>query len=490
MKNTNYITTIGLEIHLQLNTKTKAFCGCANEFGREPNTNVCPVCLGLPGSLPALNIEYLKYAIRAALALNCDIAEVMKFDRKNYFYPDLPKNYQISQFDMPLSLGGYVEVAVSDSVKRIGITRVHMEEDAGKLIHDENKPFSYIDFNRCGTPLLEIVSEPDIVSPDEAYAYLTTLKAILEYLGISDCNMQEGSLRCDANISIRPPDQKELNPKVELKNMNTFKGVRQALEYEEARQMKLFSSGKSTIQETRLWDADRKATEPMRAKEEAHDYRYFPEPDLPRFNIDRELIRGIERDLPEMPDEKRRRFIKDYYISEYDSSCLVSDKAMAEYFEECLALFGDNQKNDNAKIVANWLMGDISRYLNSKNLEFKALREITSPKNLFHMLRLIDKGTISGKIAKDILPEMLSTGKSAEDIVKSKGLTQITDQAEVEQFAEEVITENQKVADDYIAGKDKALGFLVGALMKKTKGKANPQLANDILKKKLKRENG
>ncbi|NQT94971.1 MAG: Asp-tRNA(Asn)/Glu-tRNA(Gln) amidotransferase subunit GatB, partial [Candidatus Omnitrophica bacterium] len=285
-----YITTIGLEIHLQMSTKTKAFCGCLNEFGREPNSSVCPVCLGLPGSLPVLNSQYLKYALKAALALNCKIADTMKFDRKNYFYPDLPKNYQISQYDMPLALNGFADITTARAVKRIRITRVHMEEDAGKLIHDENIPASYIDFNRTGTPLLEIVSEPDISSPDEAYAYLTTLKAILEYLGISDCNMQEGSLRCDANISVRSPKQKELNLKVELKNMNTFKGVSKALEYEQKRQIKLLSEGKKATQETRLWNENKKVTEPMRTKEEAHDYRYFPEPDLTPFTIDKPLI--------------------------------------------------------------------------------------------------------------------------------------------------------------------------------------------------------
>lgn len=473
-----YTTTIGLEVHLQLSTKTKAFCGCLNEFGREPNTSTCPVCLGLPGSLPVLNEQYLRYAIKVALALNCKINDLMRFDRKNYFYPDLPKNYQISQYDNPLSAEGYVEIITDGGTGKVGITRVHMEEDAGKLIHDEKRGLSFVDFNRTGTPLLEIVSEPDISLPEEAYSYLTTLKAILEYLEVSDCNMQEGSLRCDANVSVRLSGQKELGIKVELKNMNTFKGVKQALEYEEMRQEKLLSSGKKIIQETRLWDAERKVTEPMRTKEEAHDYRYFPEPDLVPFKIDRALLKEVARTLPEMPNDKRKRLIREHNISEYDASILVSDKALSDYFESCLKLY------KRPKNIVNWLAGDISKYLNANNMEFKKLG--IGPQALVDLLELIDNQTISGRIAKDVLDEMLSTRKTAAEIVKSKGLIQITDQKEIEKLALEVIEENRKVAADYLSGTEKALGFLVGQLMKKTKGKANPQLANEILKTRLK----
>jgi len=478
MKETGYTTTIGLEIHLQLSTRTKAFCGCMNKFGAEPNSSVCPVCLGLPGSLPVLNRKYLRYAIKVALALNCKVAGIMKFDRKNYFYPDLPKNYQISQYDMPLSCSGHIDIPADSRIKRIGITRVHMEEDAGKLIHDENKPFSYVDFNRTGTPLLEIVSDPDMSSPDEAYSYLTTLKAILEYLDVSDCNMQEGSLRCDANISIKPKTGKELGIKVELKNMNTFKGVRHALEYEEKRQMKQILSGREIVQETRLWNEAKKATEPMRTKEEAHDYRYFPEPDLVPFKIDRTLVEEVRRELPEMPKDKQERFISAYCISEYDASILVADRAMSDYFELSIKLY------KRPKPIANWLIGDVQKYLNANNKEFKEL-DIKSAA-LVGMLKLIDNGTISNKIGKEVLEEMLSGGKSAEEIVKSKDLKQIADQGDIEKLVEEVINENKNVADDYIAGKDKALSFLIGQLMRKTKGKVNPQLANQILQKKLK----
>jgi len=472
-----YLTTIGLEIHLQLQTNTKAFCGCANEFGKEPNTSICPVCLGFPGSLPVLNEEYLKSAIKVAIALNCDINSTMKFDRKNYFYPDLPKNYQISQYDRPLSGKGYVEVQVEDGVRKIGITRVHMEEDAGKLIHDDKVQASYVDYNRTGTPLLEIVSEPDMVSPDEAYSYLVTLKAILEYLSVSDCNMQEGSLRCDANISLRPDGQKELNPKVELKNMNSFKGVKAALEYEQKRQLKALFSGKEIRQETRLWDEGKKNTEPMRTKEEAHDYRYFPEPDLPLFSIDRSLVDQIGKKIPEMPKEKLKRLKKEYGISEYDASILVTDKMMANFFEEALNLYNE------PKAIVNWLMGDIMKFTNANNVDFEDLK--LTPKMLVDMFKLIDDGTISGKMAKDIIDEMLATGEGAKEIVEKKGLTQISDDAEIIPLIDEVIIENEKVANEYLSGKEQTLGFLIGQLMKKTKGKANPKLANKLLRERL-----
>jgi aspartyl-tRNA(Asn)/glutamyl-tRNA(Gln) amidotransferase subunit B len=475
MNNKPYITTIGLEIHLQLSTKTKAFCGCVNEFGKEPNTAVCPVCLGLPGSLPVLNKEYLYLAIKAALALNCKVLNCMKFDRKNYFYPDIPKNYQISQYDRPLSKGGFMEIiTAADRSKRIGITRVHMEEDAGKLIHDEIDASSFIDLNRAGTPLIEIVSDPDISSPEEAYLYLKALKSVLEYLDVSDCNMEEGSLRCDANISLRPEGEEKLGVKVELKNMNSFRAIRQALEYEQKRQAKILSQGGSVIQQTRLWNEKQKATEAMRTKEEAHDYRYFPDPDLPYFIASEDMVEKIKESLPEMPKAKRERFQQEYELSEYDASILVTDKTMSVFFEKCVNLYA------KPKPIANWLIGELQFYLNENNIGFKALKIM--PEQLTKMMELIDKGTISNKMAKDVLWEMLSTEKGPEEIVKEKGFSQITDELTIEYLANEVLKENPKVCDDYMAGKKNALGFLVGQLMKKTQGKANPAIANQVLK--------
>ncbi len=473
----HYLTTIGLEIHLRLLTKTKAFCGCSNCFGGEPNTFVCPVCLGFPGSLPVLNSQYLRYAIKVALALSSNVSGMMKFDRKNYFYPDLPKNYQISQYDMPLSLGGYVDIISDNKPKRIAITRVHMEEDAGKLVHNKRALSSYVDFNRTGTPLLEIVSEPDISSPEEAYRYLIAIKSIIEYLDVSDCNMEEGSLRCDANISIRPKSQKELGVKVELKNMNSFKGVRDALIYEEKRQAKALSADEPIAQQTRLWNEEKQVSEPMRTKEEAHDYRYFPDPDLPTVSIDATLIEEISSELPEMPEQKKERFIRDCGLSKYDASVLVSDKVMACFFECCIKLY------PKPKMIVNWLTGDILKYLNANNIEFNSVK--TTPQRLISMFELMDNKTISGKMAKEVLHEMLATGDSADDIVKKKGLLQISDKSVIEKLADDIINENPKVADDYLSGKTNALGFLVGQLMKKSKGRADPQLANSAIKKGL-----
>jgi len=469
-----YITTIGLEIHLQISTATKAFCPCANEFGREPNSCVCPVCLGLPGALPVLNKDYFYRACKVALALNCRIADVMRFDRKNYFYPDMPKNYQISQYDMPLALGGYIDIDTQEPAKRIGITRVHMEEDAGKLIHDENEFFSYVDLNRAGAPLLEIVSEPDISSPEEAYAYLKTLKSILQYLDVSDCNMEEGSLRCDANISIRPLTQKALGVKVEIKNMNSFKAVRNALEYEQLRQAKLIEAGEKITQQTRLWNEKKKLTELMRTKEHAHDYRYFPDPDLGDFIISCDIVERAKESLPELPDAKRSRFTTQYGISEYDASVVVADKKMSDFFEQCVKLYPE------PKNIINWLMGDVRSYLNRNNAEFGALP--ITPERLIEMQRLVDNRKISNNMAKNVLTEMLLSGKSALDIVKEKGLSQITDRGLIDDIADQVLKENPKVLGDYLSGKTKALGFLIGQLMKKTKGQASPDAANEALK--------
>ena len=476
-----YITTIGLEIHLQLSTKTKAFCGCVNEFGRRPNTAVCPVCLGLPGSLPVLNKEYFYLAIKTALALNCRVLNRMKFDRKNYFYPDMPKNYQISQYDVPLSRDGFLDIDTSGGkLKRIGINRVHMEEDAGKLIHDEVGFFSFIDLNRAGTPLLEIVSEPHISSPEEAYLYLKALKSVLEYLDVSDCNMEEGSLRCDANISLRPNGQEKLGVKVELKNMNSFRAIRQALEYEEKRQEQVLLQGKVIIQQTRLWNEKKKSTEAMRTKEEAHDYRYFPDPDLPDFMVNQEMIKKIKESLPEMPQAKRKRFQQEYGLSEYDASILITDKPMSVFFEKCVNIYA------KPKPIANWLIGELQSYLNENNIEFKFLK--LTAQDLTKMIELIDKGIISNKMAKDVLGEMLSCEKGPEEIIKEKGFSQITDQSKIECLACEVLKENPNVRDDYIAGKKNALGFLVGQVMKKTQGKANPAIVNQALINILERD--
>jgi aspartyl-tRNA(Asn)/glutamyl-tRNA(Gln) amidotransferase subunit B len=472
--NKDYTTTIGLEIHLQIATRTKAFCGCVNEFGQAPNTAVCPVCLGFPGTLPVLNKEYLNLAIKVAVALNCQVSGMMKFDRKNYFYPDIPKNYQISQYDMPLSKNGFLNIMTTAGQKKIGITRVHMEEDAGKLIHDEKEPFSYADFNRAGTPLIEIVSDPDISSPEEAYLYLKALKSILEYLEVSDCDMEKGSLRCDANISLKPEGQKELGVKVELKNMNSLKAIRQALEYEQIRQAKRISAGETIIQQTRLWNEKKKVTESMRAKEQAHDYRYFPDPDLIPFTIDSSVTDRIKASLPELPAVRQKRFQLEYNISEYDSLVLVSDKNMADFFESCVQLY------NNPKAIANWLIGDIKGYMNEHNIDFRLLK--TTPRHLTEIIELIDKNIISNKMAKQILAEVLSTGRNANDIIKENQLFQITDESEIQKLAQEVINENPKVVDDYISGKSNALGFLVGQLMKKTKGHANPATANKLLK--------
>ncbi|MBN1405005.1 MAG: Asp-tRNA(Asn)/Glu-tRNA(Gln) amidotransferase subunit GatB [Candidatus Omnitrophica bacterium] len=472
-----YEIVVGLEVHLHIATATKAFCGCKNEFGLKPNSGVCPVCMGFPGSLPVLNEKYLEYAVKTALALNCKISDKMKFDRKNYFYPDLPKNYQISQYDMPLSEAGLLEIIAKDAApKKIRIKRVHMEEDAGKLLHEEDN-ITRVDFNRSGTPLLEIVTEPDINSPEEAYAYLLTLKNLLEYLEVSDCDMEKGSLRCDANISIRPAGQAALGVKVEVKNMNSFKGVRAALEYEQKRQESLAQDNEKIIQETRLWDSDKKITQPMRTKEEAHDYRYFPDPDLVPFEIDPALIKKIKNNMPQLPAEKKKQIIKDYGISEYDAGILISDKAMAEYFLKCA------QSYNQPKIIANWIISEILKYLNSKNMEFRYFD--LPPAHLTDMLKMMDSGKISGKIAKDVLSDMITSKKSPQDIVKEKGLLQISDETELRAVIKAVLRQHAQVTKDYKSGKEAALSFLVGQAMKATKGKANPGMVNKLLKEEM-----
>lgn len=476
----DYEAVIGLEVHVELKTNTKIFCPSTTEFGGDPNSHVCPVCLGLPGVLPVLNQKVLEYAIRASLALNCQIALFSKFDRKNYYYPDLPKNYQISQYDLPIAEHGHLDIDLEGAVKRIGITRVHMEEDAGKLVHQgtiSTTPFSLVDYNRTGVPLIEIVSEPDLRAPEEARAYLEKLKAIIQYTGVSDCKMEEGSLRCDANVSVRPRGQKELGTKAEIKNMNSFKALQKALDYEIKRQIKVLEEGGRIVQETRTWDDNKGVTLSMRSKEEAHDYRYFPDPDLVPMVIDPGFVEKIRSSLPELPDQRKQRYVRELGLSEYDAGVLTSTREVADYFEACLDAY------PNSKAVGNWVMGDLSRLLNANNMEITQCK--IKPAQLGEMLKFIDKGTISGKIAKAVFEDMFATGKDPEQIIKDKGLVQISDESAIAAVADQVIAGNPKVVEDFRAGKEKALGFLVGQVMKATRGKANPELVNKLLKEKI-----
>ncbi len=473
-----YEAVIGLEVHVELRTKTKAFCSCPNEFGSEPNTNVCPVCLALPGVLPVLNRSLLEYAVQVGLALNCEIAPFSKFDRKNYFYPDLPKAYQISQYDLPLCRNGYLDVEVDGYTRRVGIARVHMEEDAGKLLHGEGNPgYSLVDLNRAGVPLLEIVTKPDIRTPEEARLFLENLKAILQYLDVSDCKMEEGSLRCDANVSLRPAGTDVLNTKVEIKNMNSFRAVQRALEGEVQRQLSLYESGDVVFQETRGWDEDRGITVVMRSKEEASDYRYFPDPDLVPIVLSPDEVERLRRSLPELPVARRQRLIRDYGLPPYDAGVLTASRDLADFFEECVRSY------PVAKKVSNWVMGEFLRLLNSQNLEVKQAKLL--PSHLVELLQLMDKGIISGKIAKEVFEEMFNTGKRAAQIVEEKGLVQISDEGELAGIVEEVLAAHPQVVDDYRKGKKKALGFLVGQVMKRTRGKANPQVVNRMLEERI-----
>ncbi len=476
-----YEAVIGLEVHTELRTATKIFCSCKTSFGADPNTNVCPVCLGLPGVLPVLNRHVLEFAVRTGLALNCEIARYSKFDRKNYYYPDLPKNFQTSQYDLPICGPGYLDVEVDGKTSRIRITRAHMEEDAGKLVHHgtsiTDSDYSLVDYNRTGTPLLEIVSEPDMRTAKEAVAYMEKLRAILQYCEVSDCKMEEGSLRCDANISVRPVGQKELGTKTEIKNINSFRGVERAIEYEARRQVEVLEEGGKVVQETRTWDEKEGVTKSMRKKEEANDYRYFPEPDLVPFTVSEEYIENIRKTLPELPDARKTRYMESYGLDAYNADYLTNDKDRADYFEAMVAAGAD------PKEAANWLMGDFAKQMAQSDVDMKSV-PVTAAQ-MAELLKLIAAGTISGKIAKQVFPEMWETGKPAAAIVEEKGLVQISDTGALEELAAKVIAANPQSVEDFKAGKKKAVGFLMGQIMKETKGQANPQVVNGILTKKL-----
>jgi aspartyl-tRNA(Asn)/glutamyl-tRNA(Gln) amidotransferase subunit B len=470
-------TVIGLEVHAQLLTDTKIFCNCSTKFGGDPNSHACPVCLGMPGVLPVLNKKVVEYAMKMSLATNCIINKSCSFARKNYFYPDLPKGYQISQYAYPLSEHGHVFLEVDGAQKKIGITRIHMEEDAGKLMHDEHNPMSYVDLNRAGVPLIEIVSEPDMRSSEEAADYLKRLHEILVYLEICDGNMEEGSFRCDANVSIRPKGQEEFGTRAELKNMNSFRNVQRALEYEVKRQQYIVENGGNVVQETRLWDDAQGVTISMRSKEEAHDYRYFPDPDLVPIIVDDAWIEGIRGELPELPQAKRERFVKDYQIPAYDAGVLTADKALAKYFEDVVELCS------KPKAVSNWVMGDVLRLLNEEKRDIRDCP--ITPAALAEMIRLIEDATISGKMAKDIVLEMYKTGGVPKTIIAEKGMVQITDEGSLIATIQAIMDANPNQLKDYRGGKDKLFGFFVGQVMKATQGKANPQIVNELLKKIL-----
>jgi len=474
----DYEIVIGLEVHTQLLTKSKMFCSCSTDYASTPpNTHVCPVCLGMPGVLPVINEKAIECTLMTALALNCSIPEDTKFDRKNYFYPDLMKGYQISQYDAPIGKGGWLTVDSNGSKKRINITRVHLEEDTAKLLHRGDH--SLIDVNRSGVPLMEVVSEPEISSPEEARDYLMRLHNILRYLGVSTANMEEGSFRCDANISIRPVDSKEFLPKAEVKNMNSFKAIYQALKYEAGRQRKALEEGGELVQETRGWIEETGTTVTQRTKEYAEDYRYFPEPDLPPLVLDRTWIEEIRARLPELPDARRDRFMTQYGLSLYDASILTGSRGMADYFENCVRLAGPGK----AKMVSNWLLGDFSRLLNATNTEIE--NATISPKHLADMLALVDNGAISGPTAKAVLEEMFQTGKGASDIIEEKKLSQISDASEIREVVKQVIAGNTGAVADYTSGKQQALTFLVGQVMKATRGRANPGLVKEIVIQEL-----
>jgi aspartyl-tRNA(Asn)/glutamyl-tRNA(Gln) amidotransferase subunit B len=482
MTNNKYEAVIGLEVHAQLRTETKAFCGCTTKFGNAPNSNVCPVCLGMPGVLPVLNKKVVDFTIRMGLATHCSIASKSVFARKNYFYPDLPKGYQISQYEEPICQHGYVDIEMEDGAsKRIGIIRIHMEEDAGKSIHDLDVD-TLVDVNRCGVPLIEIVSEPDIRTPHEAYQYLYAIKQLVTYLDICDGNMEEGSLRCDANVSVRMKGAEKFGTKTEVKNMNSFRHVERALEYEIQRQIELIEDGGNVVQETLLWDANKNAAVPMRSKEEAHDYRYFPEPDLVPVLVEQEWIDKVKKILPELPKERRNRFVQDFSLPKYDADVITAEKPMADYFENAVSHL--SAKNADAyKSVSNWVMTDVLRVVNERHIAVSDFP--VTPEHLSAMINLIIEGTISGKIAKDVFEEMLKTGEAPKAIIERKGLVQVSDTSVIEKAVDEVLARNVEQVEKYRAGKAQVFGFFVGETMKATKGKANPKIVNEILKKKL-----
>jgi len=468
---------IGLEVHAQLKTKTKIFCGCSTAYGAPPNTHTCPVCLGMPGVLPVLNKTVVEYTLRMAVATSCRIEHESRFARKNYFYPDLPKGYQISQYDLPIAKNGYIEIETNGHKKRIGINRIHMEEDAGKLGHDPDRPLSRVDFNRTGVPLIEIVSEPDLRSPEEAGAYLRHLRSMVRYLDICDGNMEEGSFRCDANVSIRPKGSETFGTRTELKNLNSFKHVEKALHFEIKRQQAVIEDGGGVVQETRLWDPDKDRSTSMRGKEEAHDYRYFPDPDLLPLVIDDDWIHAIKNSLPELPGERKARFMQAYGLPSYDAGFLTSSRELADYFEACVTAF------PQPKPVSNWVMGSLMGLLNAEGKTIEA--SPVSSQNLARLLKLVDEGVISGKIAKTVFDEMARSGRPPKAIVEEKGLVQVTDRSAIEKVAATVLADNPKAVEDYKKGKTKLLGFFVGQVMRETKGKANPKTVNEVLKAEL-----
>ena len=468
---------IGLEIHAQLATQSKIFCSCSTQFGKPPNESTCPVCLGLPGALPVLNRRVVEFAIRLGLATHCTIRLDSQFARKNYFYPDLPKAYQISQFDRPICENGWLDIEVEGQPRRISITRIHMEEDAGKLVHEEDGDSSFVDLNRAGVPLLEIVSEPDLRTPEEAKAYMEKMHSIVTYLGISEGDMEKGHFRCDANVSLRPIGQEKFGTRTETKNLNSFRFVQQAITYEIARQTEELLDGKRIVQETRLWDSVKKNTYSMRSKEEAHDYRYFPDPDLPVVRISSDFVEQIRNQLPELPDAKKQRFMESFGLSTYDAEVLVADKQVAEYFEEVVAAKAD------PKLVCNWISGELMRLMNENKVD---IRNVGIPaKSLARLIQFLQEGSISGKIAKTVFEEMVQSGKDPATIIEVRGLKQVSDEGALRGLLETLLSNNPKQVEQFRAGKTQIKGFFVGQVMKETKGQANPQIVNQLLEELL-----